>query len=139
LVHPDRFTRECERTRRLAQQQAALVNTAYNTLKLRLSRAQYLLELAGQHRDPETTLHDPGFLMQQMALRERLDESSGDIDALDGLLADVNASKEDAWHVFAGAWRDGNWKLAQLQVDKLQFASKLANDIDERQARLLDN
>lgn len=138
-VHPDRFTRECDRTQRLAQQQAALVNTAYNTLKSPLARAQYLLELAGQHREPETTLRDPAFLMEQMALRERLDESAGDMRALDTLLADVMAARDSYWLAFAGAWQAQDWPQAQLQVDKLQFASKLAQEIDERQARLLDD
>lgn len=138
-VHPDRFTRECDRTQRMAQQQAALVNTAYNALKLPLARAQYLLELAGQHREPETTLRDPAFLMEQMSLRERLEESAGNLAALDALLVDVTKARDSYWRDFAAAWQSRDWQHAQLQVDKLQFASKLAHEIDERQARLLDD
>lgn len=138
-VHPDRFMRECERSQRLAQQQAAQVNAAYNTLKSSLPRAQYLLELAGQHRAPETTLHDPAFLFQQMELRERLDESAKDIHALDLLLVDVKNTICDYEQSFAAAWQAGDWPKAQITVDKLQFASKLAHEIDDRQARLLDD
>lgn len=138
MVHPDRFTRECDRTQRLAQQQAALVNAAYNTLKSPLLRAQYLLELAGQHRAPETTLHAPDFLFEQMALRERLDDSANDIDALDDLLVDVRRAQQEYVQAFAGAWQRQDWPQAQLQVDKLQFATKLAHEIDEKQSRLLD-
>lgn len=138
-VHPDRFMRECDRSQRLAQQQASQVNSAYNTLKSPLLRAQYLLELAGQHRTPETTLHDPGFLLQQMELRERLEASENNLAALDALLSAVNLAREADWQLFVAAWQACDWKQAQLQVDKLQFASKLVQEIDERQARLLDD
>ena len=137
-VHPDRFMRECERSQRLAQQQAAQVNAAYNALRSPLLRAQYLLELAGQQRAPEITLHDPEFLFQQMELRERLDESAKDIHALDQLLVDVKKSICDYEKFFAAAWQASDWPQAQLMVDKLQFATKLAQEIDDRQARLLD-
>lgn len=138
-VHPDRFMRDCEQSQRLAQQQAAQVNTAYNTLKSSLKRAQYLLELAGRQRAPETTLHDPVFLFEQMELRERLDESANDISALDALLVDVKKTIQDYEKYFAIAWRAEDWSQAQLMVDKLQFATKLAYEIDDRQARLLDD
>lgn len=138
-VHPDRFMRECERSQRLAQQQAAQVNAAYNTLKSPLTRAQYLLELAGQQRAPEITLHDPAFLFQQMELRERLDESAKDIHALDLLLTDVKKTICDYEQSFAAAWQAADWLQAQMMVDKLQFATKLAHEIDDRQARLLDD
>lgn len=137
-VHPDRFMRDCDRSQRLAQQQAAQVNAAYNTLKSPLKRAQYLLELAGQQRAPETTLHDSAFLFEQMELRERLDESAKNIDALDALLVDVNKAIQDYEQSFAAVWQSKNWQQAQLLVDKLQFATKLAHEIDDRQARLLD-
>ncbi len=138
-VHPDRFMRECDRSQRLAQQQAGQVNTAYNTLKSSLTRAQYLLELAGQQRAPETTLHDSVFLIEQMELRERLDESAKNIDALDALLVDVKKTTREYEQFFAAAWKKSDWPQAKLMVDKLQFATKLAHEIDDRQARLLDD
>lgn len=138
-VHPDRFMRDCERSQRLAQQQAAQVNAAYNTLKSTLSRAQYLLELAGQLRPLEATLHDAEFLFEQMALRERLDESARDIAALDLLQSDVQKSIRDHEKSFAAAWQAADWSKAQLLVDKLQFATKLASEIDDRQERLLED
>ncbi len=139
MVHPDRFTRECDRTQRLAQQQAAMVNAAYHTLKLPLARAQYLLDLAGQQRAQDVTLRDPAFLMQQMELRERLDEASGNLDALDNLLADVHNTQQQYQQQFSTAWQQQDWASAQLAVDKLQFATKLAQEIDDRQGRLLDD
>ncbi len=137
-VHPDRFLRECDRSQRLAQEQAALVNEAYQTLKTPLKRAQYLLMLAGQQSPQEQTTQDVSFLMEQMVLRERLDESSTDIVALDQLLADIRNTLDDYQVLFSKAWLEKDWPLAKQLVVKLQFASKLAFEIDERQARLLD-
>jgi len=139
VVHPDRFLRECDRSQRLAQQQAGQVNTAYNTLKSPLLRAKYLLELAGQQRPPETTLHDKAFLVQQMILRERLDDAASDIAALDALLLDVRQIQQACWQGFVAAWQVSDWSQAGIEVDRMQFAVKLVDEIDERQARLLDD
>lgn len=137
-VHPDRFLRECDRSQRLAQQQAAYVNEAYSTLKTPLSRAQYLLRLAGQERAQETTVSDPVFLMAQIELRERLDESRKDLTALDALYDEVVTDKQQYWLEFANYWRAQDWVGAQRAVDRLQFAVKLLHEIEERQAALED-
>lgn len=137
-VHPDRFLRECDRSQRLAQQQAAYVNEAYSTLKNPLLRAQYLLRLAGQERAAETTVSDPMFLMAQIELRERLDEARQDLSALDALLDEVDQEKKQYWQEFAVSWRAQDWHGAQRAVDRLQFAVKLLHEIEERQAALED-
>ena len=138
LVHPDRFTRECDRTQRLALQQAAHVNAAYETLKSPLNRAQYLLQLAGIQRPAETTTRDHAFLLEQLQLREQLEDAADDMDALDRLLAEVRSGVAVQSQVFAAAWQQENWPLAEASVDKLQFMSKLMQQIEERQERLLD-
>ena len=137
-VHPDRFMRECERSQRLAQQQASLVNEAYRTLKSPLARAQYLLELAGQSCAPEEITRDADFLMTQMDLRERLDMSAGDLSALDALYNDVSKTIHDSFGSFSLAWQTKDWQQAKRLVMKLQFANKLLSEIEDRQVRLLD-
>lgn len=137
-VHPDRFIRECDRSQRLAQQQASRVNEAYRTLKSPLGRAQYLLELAGHYGSPEETTRDTVFLLEQMGLRERLDLSAGCLSALDELHDDVNRSNESNFQLFALAWQTQDWQQAKKMVMKLQFANKLLSEIEDRQARLLD-
>ena len=73
VVHPDRFAAADAQSQRVSLQNATLVNEAFETLKDPLRRAQYLLSLHGRGSDVETnTLHDPGFLMQQMEWREAL-------------------------------------------------------------------
>ena len=74
-----------------------------------------------------------------MELRERLDESAKNIDALDALLVDVKKTTREYEQFFAAAWKKSDWPQAKLMVDKLQFATKLAHEIDDRQARLLDD
>lgn len=72
-LHPDKFASASERERRISLQQAAQINSAFQTLKDPLSRARYLLELRGLSFDVEhTTIRDPEFLEQQMELREEL-------------------------------------------------------------------
>lgn len=137
-VHPDKFLRECDRSQRLAQQQAALVNEAYRTIKSPLARVQYLLEMAGQHQAQSETSKDVAFLMQQMELRQRLDQVVGDLDALDELSNDVHESIKEYLDAFSVAWSAANWQAARSVMVKLQFASKLSSEIEDRQARLLD-
>ncbi|MEZ5539646.1 MAG: Fe-S protein assembly co-chaperone HscB [Pseudomonadales bacterium] len=137
-VHPDRFMRECDRSQRLAQQQAAQVNAAFNTLKSPLLRAQYLLEREGQAHAQERTVHDGAFLMAQIELRERLDDAAGDLSALDQLTADVQQQSRQYQHQFADYWQKKDWSAAQSAVDKLQFATKLLQEIENRQELLLD-
>jgi molecular chaperone HscB len=75
VVHPDRFANATEQERRLSVQSAALVNEAFETLKDPIARASYLLLLHGIEMDTlNESTQDMSFLMQQMELREELEE-----------------------------------------------------------------
>ena len=52
-VHPDKYVQAGDAERRLSLQWATRVNEAYQTLKDSLSRAQYLLLLAGHGVDAD--------------------------------------------------------------------------------------
>lgn len=73
-VHPDRFADASEREQRLALEQSASLNEAYQTLKNPPKRARYLLAMGGRELPLEVTVQDPDFLMQQMQWREELEE-----------------------------------------------------------------
>ncbi len=80
--HPDKFSTSSERDQLMAVQKAAQINDAYQILKNPVSRLEYLLFLNGiDMRSEQTTMQDPVFLMEQMELRETLEEID-DEDAL---------------------------------------------------------
>lgn len=73
--HPDNFATASERDRLMSVQKAANINDAYQILKNPIQRAEYLLLQNGVDiRAEQQTLQDPMFLMQQMELREELEE-----------------------------------------------------------------
>lgn len=93
-IHPDRFAHAGEAEQRLAMQWTARVNEAYQTLRQPFERARYLLELKGVHAmDARHTAMPADFLMQQMELRERLDEARAakDLTALQRMESDARA------------------------------------------------
>src|SRR5262245_49100286 len=75
-VHPDRFAHAGDAERRASMQMTTQVNEAYRTLRSPVLRARYLLELNGVDTAFETDTAMPkDFLMQQMELREQLEEA----------------------------------------------------------------
>jgi len=77
-VHPDKFANASDLEKRLSMQQSALVNEAYQTLKNPLLRARYMLQLKGVDLSIESSVNmDSEFLMQQMRLREELEQVRG--------------------------------------------------------------
>src|SRR6185436_16942644 len=84
-VHPDRFAHAGDAERRASMQMTTRVNEAYRTLKSPVLRGKYLLELNGVDVAFETNTAMPReFLMEQMELREKLEEakSAAELDAI---------------------------------------------------------
>ena len=130
-VHPDRFAHAGDAERRASLQWTTRVNEAFQILKNPVKRAKHLLELHGVDVAFETnTAMPPDFLVQQMELRETLEEAK-DAAALDALRGDLKNQRQilekaigeaiDANEDYAGA--------AGL-VRKLQFLEKLDSEID---------
>jgi molecular chaperone HscB len=87
VIHPDRFANASEQERRLSVQSAALINEAFETLKDPIARAGYLLSLHGVEMDSlNESTQDMAFLMQQMELREELEEVRGQADPYQAIL-----------------------------------------------------
>jgi len=92
-VHPDRFAHAGDAERRASLQWTTRVNEAFQVLKHPVSRARHLLELHGVDVAFETnTAMPPEFLMQQLELREKLEEAK-DSSSLDGLRKELLAEK----------------------------------------------
>lgn len=130
-VHPDRFAHAGDAERLASMQMTTRVNEAYRTLRSPVHRAAYLLGLNGVDVGLETNTAMPReFLVEQMELRERLEEARN-ADALGLLEQELFGLKEDlqaqiaacidARHDYPGA--------ADL-VRKLKFLDKLDEDIN---------
>ncbi|HEY8570118.1 Fe-S protein assembly co-chaperone HscB [Microbulbifer sp.] len=139
--HPDRFAAKSDREQMLSMQYAAQINEANNTLKDPVARAQYLLQLFGVEIKPEQTTADGEFLMQQMILRERLEEVRDaanpevELDELGSDAADLFRSQELA---FSTGLKNRELEQAKSALLKMQFLAKLRRQIDALEEELLD-
>lgn len=139
--HPDRFAAKSEREQMLSMQYAAQINEANNTLKDPVARAAYLLQLAGVEINPEQTTADGEFLMQQMILRERLEDArsaadpEADLEDLGSESSQLFKAQEAA---FSSALQSSALDDAKSALLKLQFLAKLQRQIEELEEDLLD-
>lgn len=136
--HPDRYADRPAAEQRLAVQQAALINAAYDALREPVARARYLLELAGHPIAMEkATVSDIDFLNAQMELREELEEVEA-LDQLDGLRAEVNEWLENLIREFAIDYSAQDWSEAADTVRKMQFMLRFLEDVRQVEERLED-
>jgi molecular chaperone HscB len=136
-VHPDRFAHAGDAERRASLQWTTRVNEAFQVLKNPVQRASHLLALHGVDVAFETnTAMPPEFLMQQMELREALEEAK-DAQALTSL-RDNLSSERRSLEKQIGEAIDANedYAGAALLVRKLQFLDRLDAEIDEGYDRL---
>ena len=117
-------------------QYAAHANQAFQVLKDPVSRGFNLLMVLGYECAPESsTIKDPMFLMEQMELRERMEEA-GDIFDIEELCSEVDEkvlSLEDEVNscLQASATSDELAK-AELALNKMQFFKKFLVEIEEK-------
>ena len=141
-VHPDRYANASDRDRRLAVQQAALINEALDTLKLPLKRARYLLQLNGIEFDDEKETHmDPEFLMEQMELREAVADVRQQEDpfsALNQLMQSIQQNKNGMIEHLQDLINKQEYEAAKVQVQKLQFLEKLTIECETLEQDLAD-
>ncbi len=139
--HPDRFAAKSEREQMLSMQYAAQINEANNTLKDPVARAAYLLKLAGVEINPEQTTADGEFLMQQMILRERLEDVRAAADPeseLEDLGSEASSLFKTQESAFSAALDNRALEDARSALLKLQFLAKLQRQIEELEEDLLD-
>lgn len=146
LVHPDRYANAPEQEQRLALQRATLVNEAFETLRDPLKRAIYLLQVHGVDTNRETaTTRDTAFLMQQMELREALQEvpTQGDpLAALDRLMGQIRKLLNEQIAQLAIQFETATLEqleAARESVSKMQFLSKLQHQAETLEADLEEN
>ncbi|MEZ8688809.1 co-chaperone HscB [Vibrio splendidus] len=139
--HPDKFAIASERDRLLAVQKAAQINDAYQVLKNPISRAEYLLVQHGEDiRGEQQTMQDPMFLMEQMELREELEDiadSSYPEDALFAFEGKVSKMYKQQLSAIQQELESEAWLEAADRVRKLKFIAKLKNEIELVEDRLI--
>lgn len=122
-----------------AEQQSALINTAYHTLKSVDSRALHLLALRGLTLSPNASIADGEFLARALEFRIELDEA--DSTSLSTLKAELNDWLEQNTAEFAAAYAElvalpeqvsadhPMAKRALATVQRLQFLVKVSQDV----------
>ena len=134
-VHPDRFAHAGDAERRASLQWTTRVNEAYRTLKDPVQRAKHLLDLNGVDVAFETNTQMPSdFLLQQLQLREELEEAIHKKDAagLDRMRARLRSQQQALGAQIAAAIDDTkDYRGAADLVRKLMFLDKLDAEIDQ--------
>jgi molecular chaperone HscB len=140
--HPDRAATLDDAGKRKALQAATQINEAFQTLKAPISRARYLLHLAGFDTMEETNTAMPtDFLMQQMEWRESIAEAKGarDVGALSAIGRDLQVESESLVTMLASLIDDKqDFERASESVRKLRFMEKLQQEVGDAIDVLLD-
>jgi molecular chaperone HscB len=114
--HPDRFIHATAETQQKALINSSLINDAFKVLENPVSRAQYLIEC--RHIETSNQMN-PTFLMRQIELEERLEESVAKIVDLKKMLDEVNTE-------YSTRYIDLEKKFSN---NELQQISELMNEI----------
>jgi len=135
-VHPDMHASKTDAEKRVAMQMATLANTAYRTLKHPVQRGLYICSQHGVDPQLESNTAMPAeFLMQQMAWREALEESSANPDALNRLHQEV----EDEGRALLDKIeqlidQQANYQEAAKQLRAMLFIDKFTEELEEAMA-----
>ena len=116
-------------------------STLWQTLRHPLTRAEYMLSLHGFDLASEQhTVRDTAFLMEQLELREELDEiekaKAGD--RLDGFMQRVKKMYDVRLQQMVGELDNEAWDAAADTVRKLRFLDKLRATAEQLEEKLLD-
>jgi molecular chaperone HscB len=119
-VHPDKYANASDMERRLSVQKSALINEAYLTLKSPLERARYMLKLRGVDLSNETsTAMAPEFLMQQIQLREELEDVRRclhPLEQLEKVSSKINNILDEQKKAVSQLFVNDNIKLDEIQI-----------------------
>lgn len=136
-AHPDRFAAQGAAAQRVAMQWSARINEAYRRLKDPLKRAAYLCELQGAPIDAENNTAMPAdFLLQQMELREAVEDASDDAAMNEIDRQSASLKREMLLKLERQMDAEQDWPAAAQSVRALMFLDRLAGDIERKRATL---
>ncbi len=132
-AHPDKFAAQGAAAQRIAMQWSVRINEAYQRLKDPVQRAAYLCELHGAPINAENNTAMPAaFLMQQMELREALDDASTEenLDEISQQAARILREQLSKAEQLIDGVKD--YFAAAQAARALLFVQKFQADIDRR-------
>ena len=139
--HPDKYASRPQAEQLAALSQSATINQAWQTLRHPLTRAEYLLSLHGFDLASEQhTVRDTAFLMEQLELREELDEieQAKDTDRLESFMQRVKGLYNARHQQMVTELDSEAWTQAADTVRKLRFLDKLQSQSEQLEEKLLD-
>jgi molecular chaperone HscB len=132
-AHPDKFSAQGAAAQRIAMQWSVRINEAYQRLKDPVKRAAYLCEL---HQAPinaeNNTAMPAAFLMQQMELREALDDATTEENLDEISLQSNKILREQLLKVEQLLDNAQDYPAAAQAVRALMFIERFSLDIDAR-------
>ncbi|MGV6989071.1 Fe-S protein assembly co-chaperone HscB [Testudinibacter sp. P80/BLE/0925] len=137
--HPDNFATESAAQQLAAVQQAAQINGAYQILKNPIRRAEAILQLNWtQPLNPEETVKDNEFLLQQLLLREDLEAAACGCDEAEiAALRDKSETlRRQQLQAIENAIQHAAWAELKQQIDRLKFIEKLLLEVEQIEDRL---
>lgn len=141
-LHPDRYASAPEHEQRIAVQYSAFVNEAYGALRSPLSRALYLLALAGMSQEEISRQQvDGGFLIEQMELREKLESMHDLVDpdtVLDHLVDEISGDIKIHQAEFEAAYNQSDLPAAASACVKMQYLEKILQEAEQIESELMD-
>jgi molecular chaperone HscB len=132
-AHPDKFAAQGAAAQRIAMQWSVRINEAYQRLKEPIQRAAYLCELNGAPINAENNTAMPAaFLMQQMELREALDDASSE-ENLDDISQQASQILREQLSIAERLIdQSKDFSSAAQAVRALMFVEKFQRDIERR-------
>ena len=131
-LHPDRFVTRRAQERRYSAEQSMALNEAFEVLRDPLSRAEYLLELAGHGVDRHgETIDDPELLAEALESREALADAGSPADV--ATLMAATARLADACRADLSARIAApDWTGAARATRRLRYLAKLDDEARRR-------
>ncbi|GBF30054.1 co-chaperone protein HscB [bacterium MnTg03] len=140
VYHPDRFVNASEQDKRLSVQQASWINEAFETLSKPVKRARYMLELSGlELNDESETTSDTTFLMEQIALREEIEECRTNADppgCCDHIMDKLRSKADQFGSEFIANFDQGQLDDARISSRKMQFIQRILEQLIDFQLEL---
>lgn len=133
LLHPDKFATRSAEERRISQENSSLVNQAYQVLRSRQERANYVLSTFHDIRVLEEggTYSDTALMTEVFALREQVEEVAGPAEAR-ALLAEQDARLDALAAQLEDALKAGQRAQATALAVRMKYLSKVVDELAEK-------